>query len=457
MSRLVAEDATPIQDLAQLHDYFRSGARPAGAFGVGIEYERIGLFRGSGETAPFAGRESVQTALRRLAEDGGWTPLRQEGHLVELQRQGAAVSLEPGAQLEFASSIHRDLEALRAELCGFLAEAERAAEPLGIAWVAVGLNPFTPVERIGWIPKSRYRIMSRRLGRRGRLAHHMMKATAGIQGNFDYASEEDAMRKFRLAMGVTSVTTALLANSPLYVGAANGFQSMRSFVWQDTDPDRCGLLELAFRAEEGFRPYLDYALSVPVLFVVRDGRWIDMAGYDFRRFAAEGRGEWRATMADWALHLTTLFPEVRLKRYLEVRGADSVDAGLAVALMAWWKGLLYGARALDDAWRLVSGWSWSERGQLHRDVAVEGLSARVRGRSVREIARDLTAIAEAGLREWRATARGPDETGLLEPIRIVLEDPSRQPARRLLAAWEGEWRRERARLIDSCSRIPLPC
>lgn len=454
MSRQVADDSTPIETVDQLLSYFEGGARPAARWGHGIEYERIGVFRASGETAPFAGSQSVQAVLATLAEASGWTGIHQEGQLVELQRGDAAVSLEPGAQLEFAGSVHRDLPALRSELCSFLQDAESAALPYGIAWLGIGLNPFTPVERIGWIPKSRYRIMSRRLGMRGRLAHYMMKGTAGIQGNFDYGSEDDAMRKFRLAMGVSSVATALLANSPLYAGVNNGFRSMRAFIWTDTDPDRSGLLELAFRRDLGFRTYLDYALAVPVLFIVRDGRWIDMEGFTFRRFLDEGREGWRATMADWVLHLTTLFPEVRLKRYLEVRGSDSVEAGLAVALMAWWKGLLYSGAALDEAWRLVADWSWQERQQLHRDVCVEALSARVRGRPLREIGAELTEIAAGGLADWRRSAGGPDEAGLLDPLRALVVEPALTPANRVLQEW-GE--KGRPGVIEHCSRITLPC
>jgi glutamate--cysteine ligase len=279
----------------------------------------------------------------------------------------------------------------------------------------------------------------------------MMKGTAGFQVNFDFGSETDAMRKFRLAMGVTSVTTALLANSPIYLGAPSRLLSTRSLIWLDTDPDRCGLLELAFHPESGFRSYTDYALSIPLLFIVRDGRWIDMEGFTFRRFLAEGHGEWRATMADWALHLTTLFPEVRLKRYLEVRGADSVGSSLALALTAWWKGLLYSERALDDAWRTVADLAWSERQQLHRDVCEHGLDAVTRGRPVRELARELTEISRQGLVEQRDAGHAPDETALLKPIEELLEDAEGMPARRLLDWWEGDWRRDRSLLMQFCS------
>jgi glutamate--cysteine ligase len=285
----------------------------------------------------------------------------------------------------------------------------------------------------------------------------MMKATASIQGNFDYDSEEDALRKFRLAMGVTSLSTALAANSPLYLGSPNRFQSMRGFIWLDTDPDRCGLLELAFQPDEGYRRYLDYALSIPVLFIVRDGRWIDMKGYTFRRFLSEGHDGWRATMADWALHLTTLFPEVRLKRYLEVRGMDSADSGLAVALMAWWKGILYDRHALDAAWDTVSGLSWAERQQLHRGVCTDGLEARIGSRSARELVADLTEIAAEGLRSQQEAGTAGGEVELLDPIREIVARPERSPATRLLSAWNGDWKRERSRLVESLSAITLEC
>jgi glutamate--cysteine ligase len=457
MSRQVAADATPIEGIDQLLAIFRGGSKPRSAWGTGIEYERIGLFGETGETVPYAGRPSVSAVLATMAEEHGWTPLHEGENLVELQRAGAAVSLEPGSQLEFASSVHRTLSSLGTELCGFMADAEEAAAPFGIRWAAIGLNPFTPVERIGWIPKARYQVMARRLGLRGRLAHHMMKATAGIQGNFDYGSEEDAVEKLRLATAVTSLVTAMVANSPLYAGAPNSFQSMRAFIWLDTDPDRCGLLQEAFRPEAGFRAYLDYALAIPVLFIVRDGRWIDMEGFTFRRFLDEGREGWRATLADWRLHLTTLFPEVRLKTYLEVRGADSVSCDLAVALMALWKGLLYGDRARGDAWRLVGGWSWAERQQLHRDVCSRGLAAEIRGRGAAEVGRDLVAIAAAGLGETRAVEGGDDEASALDPLRAVIADPAARPAAQILRGWGGDWRRSRAELVAHVSQIRPPC
>jgi glutamate--cysteine ligase len=451
MARQVTEDATPIEAIGQLTDYFLEGAKPRSDWGHGIEFEWIGVFTESGETVPFEGERSIVSVLQGLSQRHGWTAVHEGEHLVALQRRTSAVSLEPGAQLEFAGSVHNHLTSLQEELRGFREEVDDVSNSLGISWLAIGLNPFTPVERIGWIPKARYRIMSRRLGKRGKLAHHMMKGTAGFQGNFDFGSEANAIRKFRLAMGVTSVSTALLANSPIYLGVPNRFLSMRAFIWLDTDPDRCGLLELAFHPESGFRSYIDYALSVPLLFIVRDGRWIDMEGFTFRRFMAEGRGEWRATVSDWTRHLTTLFPEARLKRYLEVRGADSVGSGLALALMAWWKGLLYSERALDDAWRMVADLTWPERQQLHRDVCANGPDATVRGRPMREMARELTEISRQGLAEQRDAGHALDEIAFLDPIQELLEDTEGAPARRLLDRWEGEWKRDRSLLVRFCS------
>jgi len=453
VSRQVAEDATPIEDVGQLTDYLFEGVKPRSDWGHGIEYEWVGVFTDSGETVPFDGERSVVSVLQCLSRKHGWTGKSEGERLVELQRGSSAVSLEPGSQLEFAGSVHNEMAALRDELLTFRDEVNEVSEPLGISWLSIGLNPFTPIERIGWIPKARYRIMSDRLGKRGKLAHYMMKGTAGFQGNYDFGSETDAMRKFRLAMGVTSVTTALLANSPIYVGHPNQFLSMRGFIWLDTDPDRCGLLELAFHPDTGFRGYADYALSVPLLFIVRDGQWVDLEGFTFRRFMAEGRGEWRATMADWALHLTTLFPEVRLKQYLEVRGADSAHSSLGLAVMAWWKGLLYAEGALEDSWRTVADLSWSERQQLHRDVCTNGLEAVVRGRTVRDLARDLTEISRQGLVEQRDAGHAPDETAFLEPLQELIETPGGEPGRRLLTLWEGEWKRERSLLVEHCGRF----
>ncbi len=456
MSRQVAEDRTPIETPQQLLDYLLAGAKPRSRWGHGIEYERIGVFTASGETVPFSGRPSVETVLKALAEQHGWTALEENGHVVELSRGELAFSLEPGAQLEFVGPVHFHIDDLNEELCNVMSQVDAVSAPLGISWLAIGLNPFTPVERIGWIPKDRYGIMSRRLGRSGRLGHYMMKATAGIQGNFDFGSAEDAMVKLRMAMGVTSILTALLANSPLYVGVPNQFRTMRAFIWLDTDQDRCGLLELAFRKEPELQTYVDYALAIPMLFIVRDGKWIDMKGYTFRRFMDLGRESWHATMSDWALHLTTIFPEVRLKQYLEVRGADSVPPDLAVGLMACWKGLLYGPRALDEAWRLVADLGWAQRQQLHRDVCTHGLAASVHGTPVAELARQLLEIARQGLQEQEVEDR-PAETPYLEPLFALLGPPAESPATRLERLWKGAWKGNRETLVDHCSRITLRC
>ena len=453
MSRQVAEDTTRIEEPQQLLDYLLAGAKPPSRWGHGIEYERIGVFTESGETVPFSGVEAV---LRALAEQHGWTPLEENGHVVELSRGDLALTLEPGAQLEFVGPVHFHIDSLNDELCNVMCQVDAVSAPLGISWLAVGVNPFTPVESIGWIPKSRYRIMSRRLARRGSLAHHMMKATAGIQGNFDFGSAEDAMAKLRLAMGATSILTALLANSPLYVGVPNGFRTMRAFIWLDTDPDRCGLLELAFRDELDLQTYVDYALAIPMLFIVRDGKWIDMEDYTFRRFLDAGRESWHATMSDWALHLTTIFPEVRLKQYMEVRGADSVPPDLAVGLMACWKGLLYGKRASEEAWRLLADLSWAQRQQLHRDACTLGLAASVHNTPVAELARQLLEIARQGLQEQQAEDR-PAETPYLDPLFALLGPPAASPAAHLARLWKDSWQGDRARLVDHGSRITLDC
>jgi glutamate--cysteine ligase len=456
MSRQVAEDTTPIEEPQQLVEHLLEGAKPPERWGHGIEYERIGVFTASGETVPFAGEQSVEAVLRALAREHGWTAVEENGHVVEVSRDDLAIALEPGAQLEFVGPVHFHVESLHQELCNVMGQVDAVSQPLGISWLAVGVNPFTPVERIGWIPKSRYRIMSRRLGKRGRLAHYMMKATAGIQGNFDFASAEDAMAKLRLAMGATSLLTALLANSPLYLGVPNGFRSMRAFIWLDTDPDRCGLLEMAFRGDLDLRSYVDYALAIPMLFIVRDGRWIDMEGYTFRRFLDEGRESWRATISDWALHLTTIFPEVRLKQYLEVRGADSVPPDLAVGLMACWKGLLYGQNASQDAWSLLSDLSWAERQQLHRDACTDGLASQVRKAPVGDLVRQLLEIARQGLQELEDGQRRA-ETPYLEPLFALLDEPAASPAARLEELWTGDWDGDRQKLIRHVSRNTLDC
>jgi glutamate--cysteine ligase len=445
-----AAASAPLKGIEDLTAAFAEGEKPRERFGVGIEYERLPVSLDSGRAIPYAapapGRRaaaSVEGFLQRM-EARGWSAERERGRIIALRRGGTRVTLEPGAQVELSGQVHASLLLAKEELDSFLREAHEVAVPMGFAFLGLGVQPFSPAERIGWVPKGRYGIMAPWLARRGHLAHHMMKATAGCQVNLDFSSEEEAMAMMRTALGVSTLVTALCANSPLTNGQLNGFLTRRSHIWLHTDPDRCGLLEFGLQAGMRYLDYASWALDVPMLFVVREGAWVNMTGRTFRQYLEDGRGL-VPTAEDWKLHLTTLFPEVRLKSYLEVRGSDSGAPGMVLAQAALWKGLLYDEAARRKAWDLVSRPTHAQRLAFWRDVTRQGLRARLLGIPAGELAGELVRLAEAALPR--------SEASLLAPLRDVAGSGV-TPAEALRTWWTGPGSREPGRLVHALAIDP---
>ncbi len=319
--------------------------------------------------------------------------------------------------------------------------------PLGLAFLGLGMTPKTPLEKMPWMPKQRYRIMRSFMERTGSLGHRMMLQTATVQANFDYADEADARRKLRLSMALSPLLVAMSANSPIVDGRASGYKSFRAHVWTDTDPARCGLLPFVFDAENVFGAYADWALDVPMYFVWRAGSYLDSGGMTFREFMARGLDGHRATLADWATHLTTLFPEARLKTYIEVRAPDSQGLDRMLGTPALMKGLLYDSDCLDGAWDIVRSWTFDERRQATEDCARDGLQARVRRHTAADYARELVSIALEGLRRQHIAGCGADDERRY--LATVAADVGEGlcPADRILALWQGEWGGDINRLI----------
>ncbi len=417
-----AATAPSVDDLVA---YFQSGARDRSQFRIGIEQEKIAV-RSDGRPVPYDGEAGLAELLARM-EAREFTATRDDGHIIALGRNGDRITMEPGGQLELSGGALLTASDCAVALDAHVREVAEVARPLGITFIGTGVRPFGALEDVAWLPKRRYVVMRDyfpRYGRESRLAHQMMKLTATVQANFDYSSEDDAADKMRTAYGITSIVTAMFAASPITFGRVSGFKSYRAAIWLETDADRCGLLPFVFKPDFRFRDYVDWALDVPMFFVVRQGVYHPAGKMTFRRFAAEGWQGQRATIADWEVHLSTLFPEVRLKRYVEVRGADAGPMPMARALGAFWRGIIEDTEARRAAYALVADHPFEEREALRREVPRAGLAARFGGRSVRELAVELCAIAAGGLGRLPG---GAADRALLEPVRAYAE-AGRSPA-----------------------------
>ena len=426
--------------------WLETGCRPAGPFRVGTEHEKIPFYRADRSPVPYEGKWGIRALLAGMRRKLGWEPIDDQGALIGLYdaRGGGAISLEPGGQFELSGAPLDDAHATAEELDRHLAVCRLVAEPLGIGFLALGMSPKWTLAETPTMPKSRYAIMARYMPKVGTRGLDMMFRTATVQANLDYASEKDMVAKLRVGLALQPAITALFANSPFTDGKLNGLLSARSEIWRHTDPARTGMLAFAFEPGMGFERYVDYALDVPLYFLKRGGSYQDVAGASFRDLLAgrlkEAAGE-RATIADWANHLSTIFPEVRLKRYLEMRGADVGPPERIVALSALMIGLYYDADALRSAEALIEGWSAEDRQKLRDDAPLLGLAAEIRGRDLRAIALDMLGIARGGLkRRARLNANGEDETLWLRPLEAIARS-GREPARRWIERYEGPWGR----------------
>jgi glutamate--cysteine ligase len=436
------EEAITSPDTLVAH--FCEASKPPADWRVGLEQEKLGIYA-DGSPVPYDGPRGIAALLAGL-EQRGFVAEREDGHILALARGAERITVEPGGQLELSGPALVSAVAGQQVLVEHLREVKEAAAPLGIHFIAGGFRPFGSLDEVPWLPKRRYAVMREYLPRRGRLGPEMMKRTATVQANLDFADEADAASKMRAAFGVTSLVTALFAASPISAGTPNGFKSYRAAVWLDVDEDRCGLLPFVFEPGFRFHHYVQWALDVPMFFVVRDGQYLPVGGITFRRFLEQGWQGHRATARDWEIHLSTLFPEVRLKRYIEVRGADSTPLPMAQALAALWRGLLDDPQARAAAWELVSGWPYVERLRLRREVPTAGLQAQVGGHRLADLAGELVRIAHAGLANL---PEGQDDRPLLDPV-LAYAQEGRCPAddmlddyraaggdpRKLVTAWE---------------------
>ena len=437
-------DMTPIETRDELVAWFAVGEKPPERFRVGTEHEKFAFTLARHEPVPYSGPRGIQALLEGMQALLGWEPIMEGENIIGLSdvTGGGAISLEPGGQFELSGapvgSIHRTCS----ELMAHLAQLREVAEPLGIGFLGLGMTPTWTRAEIPVMPKGRYRIMTAYMPKVGKLGLDMMYRTCTVQANLDFSSEADMVKKMRVSLALQPIATALFANSPFTEGKPNGYLSFRSEIWRDTDGDRSGMLPFAFEPGMGYERYTEYALDVPMYFVKRGERYIDVAGRSFRDLMAgklpELPGE-RATVSDWANHLSTIFPEVRLKRYLEMRGADGGPWRVLPSLSAFWVGLLYDDASLDAAWELVKPWNAEERQRLRDDVPRLGFKATIRNRDVKSLAGEALALARAGLKKRnRLDPYGVDETRYLGPLDDFV-DRGRTQAEELLEKFHGPW------------------
>ncbi len=437
------QNEEPITDARQLMAWLESGCTAKAKWRVGTEHEKFGFYKKSLQPIPYDGPHGIRMLLEEMAARFGWRMELEAGRPIALTKGTAAITLEPGGQFELAGAPLETIHDTHIEINEHLRQLGEVCRGMDVAFLGIGVHPRSAFADIPWMPKGRYRLMRDYLPSRGDLSLDMMARTATVQANLDFSDERDMAAKFKVAMAVQPVVTALFANSPFIDGRPNGFLSYRSHIWQRTDPDRCGWLSFLFEPGFGFERYTDYALDVPLLFLYRQGRYLPAGGATFRHFLA-GRlpdhpGE-LPILADWQTHLSTLFPDVRLKHYLETRGADAGNTATLCALPAFWKGLLYDTDSLEAAWDLVHRWTPETRQRIHRQVPELGMKTPLGdGRPMQHLALELLKWSRAGLvQQDRRNGDGCNETVYLDPLFQIAES-GQHPADHLLEAFHGRW------------------
>ena len=438
-------EAPVIQSRDELVAHIEHGAKPKVEWRIGTEHEKIPFYRDGPCPVPYEGPAGISALLHGMGERFGWRPVYDRDKIIALEEPsndlGGSITLETGGQFELSGSPLKTVFQTCEEVSRHLRQVREIADPLGISFLALGFSPLWTLGETPRMPKSRYDIMTAYMPKVGKLGLDMMYRTATVQVNLDFAGEADMVKKLRVSLALQPIATALFANSPFTEGKPNGYLSYRSAIWLDTDNARAGMLPFAFEDGMGFERYVDYALDVPMYFVRRNKKYIDTTGASFRAFLAGNlpqlRGE-KPTIADWADHLTTIFPEVRLKRYLEMRGADSGPWRNLCALPALWAGLLYDQSSLDAAYGIIKSWTADERQQLRNEVPRLGLRALFRKGTVLDIARPVLDIATNGLKARGHYNLFDDETTFLRPLKEFVEG-GRSAADDLLARYHGEW------------------
>jgi glutamate--cysteine ligase len=444
----------PLENTEDLIRYFASGAKPREHWRIGTEYEKVVVSARDGSALPFSGPAGVEEIMRRLIDRYGYEANDEHGRLVALKGERAPITIEPGGQIELSGEQCDNVHCAQREFTQHIEQLMEICRQIGAAVLGLGIQPLSRIDEIELLPKARYHIMYPYMARKGRLGQRMMKQTAGVQANLDFSDEADAIRKLRVSMGIVPLLYAAFANSAISDGALNGYHSFRGHIWSDTDADRCGVPAFVFRDDAGFEDYAEYALDVPMYFLDRDHRYLDLTvapGITFRQFMERGWNGHRATIEDWANHLTTIFTEVRLKKYVEVRTADSQPPALMLALPALLKGILYDNDCLEGAWDLVKRWSYAERLELTAMATKASLEARVGRSSMKDLVIELLNIGASGLvRQHALNERGDDESIYLLRLTDLVRS-GHSPASLTIDNWKGRWNYDIRRLVEGSS------
>jgi len=446
----------PIEHRDQLAEYLASGCKPIEEWRIGTEHEKFGYDKKTLLPLPYEGPTSIKAMLEGLRDTYGWNPIHEGAHIIGLELKGANISLEPGGQLELSGAPLATIHQTCDEVNEHLREVQTVANQIGAGFIGLGTAPIWTHEQMPMMPKGRYKLMTDYMDKVGKLGKTMMYRTCTVQVNLDFASEADMVKKFRVGLALQPVATALFANSPFLDGKPNGHKSWRSRVWRDLDPARTGMLPFVFEDGMGFERYVDYALDVPMYFVYRDGAYLDARGQSFRDFL-EGKlpalpGQ-IPTLSDWADHLTTVFPEVRIKKFMEMRGADGGPWRRICALPAFWVGIIYDDLALDAAWDLVKDWDAETREALRVAASVDGIDGQVGKIHMRQLAETVLDISRGGLRRRARPGFGgmvPDERHFLTALEDTVED-GMTPADELLERYYGDWNEDLSRIYAEYS------
>ncbi|MDF1620837.1 glutamate--cysteine ligase [Pseudothioclava nitratireducens] len=446
----------PIERFEQLAEYIASGEKPREDWRIGTEHEKFGYCEDKLKPLPYDGPRSIKAMLEGLRDGFGWEPILEQDNIIGLTLNGANISLEPGGQLELSGAPLETIHQTCDEVNEHLREVQQVADKIGARFIGLGAAPEWSHEQMPMMPKGRYRLMTDYMDTVGTMGKTMMYRTCTVQVNLDFASEADMVQKMRVALSLQPVATALFANSPFLDGKPNGMKSWRSHIWQNLDAARTGMLPFMFEEGAGYERWVDYVLDVPMYFVYRDGKYINALGQSFRDFL---KGELPAlpgekpTLSDWADHMTTVFPEARVKKYIEMRGADGGPWRRLCALPALWVGLMYDQSALDAAWDLVKGWDDETREGLRRAAARDALQGEAGGVKLHDLAREVVAIAHAGLKARARPGAGgliPDETHFLNALEESVET-GRVPADELLEKYHGAWGGDLSRIYAEYS------